>query len=135
MCKSTAEHFKTVIDIICFVMEGRKPKHNKLFMHLYSVTLMTRTAILYLIDSISTLKTFIFTLTHKDIFEFTHYCVIIQYNEKNNTCFRKIWFECLNVLLRIQKHIYELVFFLILWYCFGNFDMALRWKNWCGCKT
>lgn len=43
---------------------------------------MTRTAILYLIDSISTFKTFIFTLTHKDIFEFTHYCVIIQYNGK-----------------------------------------------------
>lgn len=45
---------------------------------------MTRTVI-FSQDSISTLKTFISTLTHKDIFEFTNvdYSVhIIHYNEK-----------------------------------------------------
>lgn len=45
-------------------------------------------------DSISTLKTFISTLTHKDIFEFTnvdYFVHIIHYNEKNDTCFRKIY--------------------------------------------
>lgn len=55
---------------------------------------MTRTVI-FSQDSISTLKTFISTLTHKDIFEFTNvdYSVhIIHYNEKkNNTRFRKIY--------------------------------------------
>lgn len=56
---------------------------------------MTRTVI-FSQDSISTLKTFISTLTHKDIFEFTNvdYSVhIIHYNEKKQYVFQEDTFE------------------------------------------
>lgn len=61
-------------------MEGRNSKHNKLFVLIFS-NIVTRT-VAFSQDSVSTLKTFIFTLTHKAIFELTNvnHSVIIHNN-------------------------------------------------------